>query len=133
MLLLIFFQLFFSRSSSLVLTYVYLVLFEVTFLFNFFSLSPRSVFFTKSVILGISVLSAKLACANLAAKFSDVNLLNSWEVIYLSWSVVILFSVSLIVVLQSVFVTKSFASVAILLTVLINYIMFSLRNNIIFY
>ena len=77
MLLLIFFQLFFSRSSSLVLTYVYLFLFEVTFLFNFFSLSPRSVFFTKSVILGISVLSAKLACANLAAKFSDVNLLNS--------------------------------------------------------
>ena len=77
MLLLIFFQLFFTRSSSLVLTYIYLVLFEVTFLFNFCSLSPRSVLFAKSAISGISVLSDKLACANLAAKFSDVNLLNS--------------------------------------------------------
>ena len=30
-------------------------------------------------------LLAKLACFNLAAKFSAVNLLNSGEVIYLSW------------------------------------------------
>ena len=28
---------------------------------------------------------AKFACANLAAKFSPLKLLNSWVVIYLSW------------------------------------------------
>ena len=56
-------------------------LFEVTFLFKFFSLSPKSVFFTK---LTISFLLAKFVCANLGAKCSDVNLLNSGVVIYLS-------------------------------------------------
>ena len=55
------------------------VLFDVTFLFNFFSLSLKSVFFTK---LAISL--AKFACANLAAKFSAINLLNTGVVIYLS-------------------------------------------------
>ena len=51
---------------------------------------------------------ANFACANLAVKFSAVNLLNSWVVIYLSWSlsVVTLFSISLIFVLYSVFLTK---------------------------
>ena len=39
------------------------------------------------------------------AKFA-VNLLNSWVVIYLSWSVIILFSVSQIFVLWSGFLTK---------------------------
>ena len=55
----------------------------------------------------ISFLLAKFACFNLAAKFSDVNLLNSGIVIYLSlvWSV-IFFSISLIFVLYSVFSTK---------------------------
>ena len=50
----------------------------------------------------------KCSCANLAEEFSDVNLLNSWVAIYLSWSwsVAILFSVSLIFVLQSVLLTK---------------------------
>ena len=72
---------FFSRSSSLVLTTICLVLFEVTFLFKFFSLSSKSVFFMK---LAISFLLAKFAGANLAAKFPDVNLLNSWVVIFLS-------------------------------------------------
>ena len=49
-------------------------LFEVTFLFNFFSLSLKSVFFTK---LAISILLAKFVCANLAVKLSNVILLNS--------------------------------------------------------
>ena len=46
--------------------------FEVTFLFNFFSLSSKSVFSTKS---STSALAA--TCFNLAAKFSAVNLLHS--------------------------------------------------------
>ena len=50
------------------------VLFEVTFLFNFSSLSSKSVFFTKLVI---SFLLAISAYANLEAKLFDVNLLNS--------------------------------------------------------
>ena len=59
------------------------LLWEVTFLFKFFSLSWKSVFFMK---LAISLLFATFACANLAAKFSDVDLLNSSAVVYLSWS-----------------------------------------------
>ena len=51
---------------------------------------------------------AKFACFNVAVTFSNVNLLNYWVVIYLSWSwsVVILFSVPLIFVLQLGFLTK---------------------------
>ena len=80
----------FSRSKCF-------TLFEVTLSFKFFSLSIKSVFFTK---LEISFLLAKFAYANLAEKLSDVNSLNSWVVIYLSWSwsVVISFSMSLIFV-----------------------------------
>ena len=48
------------------------VLFEVFFLFKLFSLSSKSVFVIK------------FACANLAAKFSVVSLLNSGVVRYLS-------------------------------------------------
>ena len=59
----------------------YFVSLDVTFLFKFFSLSSKSVLFTK---LAISLLLAKFACANLAAKFSYVSLLNSGVVIYLS-------------------------------------------------
>ena len=47
-------------------------LFELILLLKPFSLSSKSVFVTK------------FACANLAAKFSVVNLLNSEVVIYLS-------------------------------------------------
>ena len=50
-----------------------LVSFEVTFVLEVFFLSTKSVFFTK---LAISFLLAKCACANLAEKFSDINLLN---------------------------------------------------------
>ena len=50
------------------------LLFEITFLLKFFSLSSKSVFFTKLVI---SFLLAEFACANLEANVSDVNLLNS--------------------------------------------------------
>ena len=57
------------------------VLFDVTFLFSFFSLSSKSIFFTK---LAIALLLPKFACGNLAAKFSTVNLLNSGAVIYSS-------------------------------------------------
>ena len=56
------------------------VLFEVGFLLKSFSLSLKSVFFTK---LAISFLLNKFTCVNLAEKISDVNLLNSWVVIYL--------------------------------------------------
>ena len=65
------------------------------FLFKFFSLSSKSVLFTK---LAISFLLAKFTCANLAAKLSTVNLLNPRVVLYLSWSV-IFFPISLIFVL----------------------------------
>ena len=69
-------------------------LFDVTS----FSLLPISAFFTK---LAISLLLAKFACLSLAVTFSDVNLLNSSVVTYLSWwcSEAILFSISLIFVL----------------------------------
>ena len=77
----------------------------MTFLLKFLSLSSKSVFFTK---LAISFLLAKFACFSLAVKFSDVNLSDPWVVIYLSWpwSIEVLFSVSLIFVLQSVFLSK---------------------------
>ena len=54
------------------------VLFEVTFLFKYFSLLSKSVFLTKSAK---SFLLAKFACANLEVKFSGVNSLNSWVAI----------------------------------------------------
>ena len=41
---------FFSKSSILVLTSIFLVLFEVTFSFKFLNLTIKSVFFTKLVI-----------------------------------------------------------------------------------
>ena len=56
-------------------------LFEVTFLFKLVSLSSKSAFFNK---VAISFLLAKFPCANIAAKCSTVNLLNSGVVIYLS-------------------------------------------------
>ena len=43
------------------------VLFEVTFLFNFFSLSSKPIFFTK---LAISFLLANFACVSLTVKLS---------------------------------------------------------------
>ena len=51
---------------------------------------------------------AKFAFANLAVKFSALSLLNFSVVIHLSWSwsVAILFSISLFFVLQSVFFNK---------------------------
>ena len=59
------------------------VLFKVIFLCKLFSLSSKSVFFTKAKI---SFLLAKFACANFTVKFSAVNLLSSRLVIYLLWS-----------------------------------------------
>ena len=64
------------------------VLFEIISLLKLDSLASKSVFVIR------------FACANLAAKFSADNLLNSGLVIYLSWQwSVIFFSVSLIFVL----------------------------------
>ena len=63
-----------DSSSNLFSTSVCFVLFEVTFLFNFFSLLLIYVPFTKSAI---SSLVASFACSNLAAKLLAVNLLNS--------------------------------------------------------
>ena len=74
------------------------------FCFRFLSLSPKSVFLTK---LLISFLLGKFASADLAAKFSNVNLFNSWLVIYSSWLWwEIFFSISLIFVSQTVFFKK---------------------------
>ena len=68
------------------------VLFEVIFLLRLDSLLSKSVFITK------------FACANLAAKFSAVSLLNSGVVMYLSClSSVIFFSISLTFAPYSVF------------------------------
>ena len=79
------------------------------FLFEimFFSLLSKSLFFTK---LAISFSLAKFSCLNLALECSDVDLFNSWVVIYLSWpwSGVILFSISLIFVIV-IFLTKLLA------------------------
>ena len=57
----------------------YVQVHKVTFLFNGFSLSSKSIFFTK---VAASVLPARFACDNLAAKFTAVNLWNSGVVIY---------------------------------------------------
>ena len=110
---------FFDSSSNSFSTSICFVLFVVTFLSKFFSLLSKSVFFTKSTI---SALVAKFACFNLAVEFSAVNLLNSWAVLYLAWSgSVIFFSISLILVLKLVFLTKLLVSVVwIALTFLIN-------------
>ena len=71
------------------------ILFELIFSLRFPSLSSKSVFVNK------------FAYANLAAKFSAVNILNSGVVIYLSWLwSVILFSISLTFASWSVFLTR---------------------------
>ena len=70
----------FVKSVILFSAATHFVLSEVTFLFKFFILSSKSVFFTKCAI---SAVVANFACANLAAKFSAVNVLNSCVVIYL--------------------------------------------------
>ena len=51
---------------------MFFVLFELIFLLRFVNLASKSVFGTN------------FACANIAAKFSVVNLLNSEVVMYLS-------------------------------------------------
>ena len=58
-------------------------LFQVIFLFKLFSLSSKSLLFTKS---SISPLVAKFVCFSFAVKFSAVNLLNAGLLIYLLWS-----------------------------------------------
>ena len=66
----------------------------------------QNYFYVKSVFfywIDNIILLAKFACANLTLKSFDANLLNARGVIYLSWSVVTLFSISLIFVLQWVF------------------------------
>ena len=70
----------FSDSSfNSFLPSTYFVLFEVTLLFKCFSFLSKSVFFAK---LEISFLLAKFAYANFTLKYSAVNLLNYWVVIY---------------------------------------------------
>ena len=62
--------------------------------------------------LALQFLLAKLNFANLVVKCSAVSLVNSWLVINLSWplSVAILFSISVVFVLSSAFLTKSLTS-----------------------
>ena len=94
------------------------VLFEVNFLFKFFSFSSKSAYFTKLVI---SFLLAKFACAYLAAKFSVVNLLNSVVLIYLLWSDILFTTVVRAVVV---------AMLVILGFYFFNPIYFSINSNI---
>ena len=61
-------SLFYSFSTS-----TCFVLFEITFLFKYYSLLSKPVFFTN---LAKSFFLSKSACANLAVKFSAVNVLN---------------------------------------------------------
>ena len=75
--------------KSFVIPFVDIALSFFDSLFNSFSfdvklftLLSKSVLFRK---LAISPLLDKFACFNLAAKYSDVNWLNSEVVIYLSW------------------------------------------------
>ena len=71
----------------------------------FFCSSWKSIlpilFLILNIKLPISFLFAKSSCPNLAVKFSDVNLLNPWAIIYLSWSWSVNFlAISLIFVLN---------------------------------
>ena len=88
--------------SSCLLTSTCFVLLELSFLLKFFSLSSKSISFTKSAT---SALLAKFAWFNVAAKFYAVNLLNSVVVIYASW-LGIFFSTSSIFVLKVELVTN---------------------------
>ena len=71
--------------------YKYFVLFELIFLLNLTSLLSKSALLTF------------LAYFNFAVKYSAVNLLNSWVVIYSPWSIILF---SLIAVLRKFVVTK---------------------------
>ena len=62
--------------------------------------------------LPISVLLAKFACFNIAARFPDVNSLNSWVVIYLSW----LWSFILFSIFNRFFLAKLLVSVVLILS-----------------
>ena len=53
--------------------------------------------------LAISFLLAKFTCANLEAKFSSVNLLNSVVVIYLLWSGILFSTIPKLVILGILF------------------------------
>ena len=55
----------------LVLISICLILFEVAFLFNFFSSLSKVSSFKKPLISGLSVLLAKFTCVNLAGKLND--------------------------------------------------------------
>ena len=84
------------------------MLFLVTFLLRFNSLSSKSVFFTK------------FAWANLALKTLPANLLNSLVSLYLSWLWWLsLFSISVTLVLKSVFLTRLLTS-GVLFSTLVN-------------
>ena len=74
---------------------------------SFNPVSFKSVFFTK---LTIAFFGAKFACPSLAIKLFAVNLLNSWVVIYLSWSwsAVRLVVVATLVILGILFLTSFF-------------------------
>ena len=68
-----------------------------------------------------SVFVIKFACANVAAKFSAVSLLNSGVVIYFSWLCsVIFFSISLIFVLESVFFLTKLLTLGYLFSTAVN-------------
>ena len=68
------------------------------FLFKFFILSSKSVFFTK---LAIYCLLAKFASANLAVNSSNVNFWDSWVVMYLAWSWSVNFLISAVKLLNA--------------------------------
>ena len=74
---------FIDSSFNFFLTGTCFVLAEVIFLFKLFSFLSKSVFNDKTTILFLLV---KFCCSNLLSNVSDVNLLNSGLVIYLSGS-----------------------------------------------
>ena len=98
-------KIFCSITNTKLIYQIFCQLF-VDFALNFFDCSFnsflfKSIFFTK---LAKSLLLAKSAYDKFAVKLSDVIFLNSWVVIYLSWSlsVVTLFSIWIIFVFWSV-------------------------------
>ena len=69
----------FVRSVIFFSAFSCFVLFELTFLFKFVTLSRKSVFYK----IDIAIIFASYICSNLEAKFSDINFLNSCVLIYL--------------------------------------------------
>ena len=105
----------FFRHHLVLHYFLCLILFEITFLIKFFTLWTKSVFFTKSVISGISVLLDKFACAYAQQIFwyQLIKFLSSIIFIMIMISSHFLFNFISFCVMVS-FLTKSLASVVLI-------------------